>query len=570
MQDGLVFEPQGFPATMPALLTRIASEFADGEAIVRGARRLTYRALEAESARLARRLLAEGHAKGARIAILLPNGPDWALAWFAAARIGAVIVPLSTLYQAPELRFILRHADVRTLIVAARYLNHDYVERLERTLPSLAAHASPDLRLPEAPHLRAIHVCGPCDRRWAGAGIERWLADDSPSTGFDDRLLRAIEAEITPADLLATIYTSGSTAEPKGVSHWHGALVRHAWHMSRVRGMLGPSDRMCNARPWFWVAGLIATFLYNLCAGACLVVPESEDGALAADLIDRERLTHFGGAAPYFKAVSNALAASASAYSVLQLTLDIAAIARTGADGIARCVSDRQERLYPARQGAIPLPRIPNSFGMTETLGTHSGEPHPFVLPEGREGASGHAVPGVERRLVDPQTGDVAAAGSPGDLYVRGYSLMAGYHGKERHEVFEADGFFRTGDVCTADADGYLTFRSRRGEMVKVSGANVAPLEVERAILGFTGVQDCAVLGTQRPEGSVALVAAVVPLPGRTVDARELIEWLGTQLSSYKVPRVVVTVAPEDIPRTGSGKVRKHLLEPLLRARLGW
>jgi acyl-CoA synthetase (AMP-forming)/AMP-acid ligase II len=560
-----------YPATLPSMLHQIADTHGDLEAIVRGPHRITYRELERESGQLARGLLAAGAGKGTRVALLMSNSPDWVIAFMAAARIGAIVVPLSTLLQAPELRWVLRHADVDTLFVQDRYLRHDYVTRLVDALPSLADQKGKRLFLPEAPYLRSIHVWGgSVSPEWAHASPDalRALADNTPA--IDDDFLARVEAEVTPSDLLLTIYTSGSTADPKGVAHYHGSVVRHSYQMSRDFTLLAAGDRMATQRPWFWVAGLVATLLYGLHAGACLIIPETDDPVEALRLIEQERLTFVGGGEPWFAAIAAHPAVQASEFTVRQLSLDIAGVARrapASADD-ARFVREGLEARIPARDTPLPKQRIPNMFGMTEMLGAHSAEPCPTVLPEHQAGGSGRAVPGVIHRIVDPATGEEQRVGQLGELQVRGYSLMAGLHKREREETFEPDGFYRTGDLCFVDASGCLTFKSRLGDMLKVHGANVSPLEVERCLNAQPGVFDSAVLGLPDGSGDTLVVAGVVPLEGAKLSEAELIARLREELSSFKVPRRMVFLAPDEVPRTGSGKVQKFKLKDILRTAL--
>jgi len=557
-----------YTPTLPAMLHHIADSYGDSEVLVCGSSRLSYRELEAESAQQALGLLAEGMGKGSRIALLMPNSPDWLVAFMAIARIGAIVVPLSTLYQSPELRWVLHHGDVDALFVGNRYLNHDYVSRLEEAFPSLEDQDEARLFLREAPYLRAIHVWGDCDRKWARRGPDALLSAADRRPALDREMLARVEASITPADLLFMIYTSGSTADPKGVVHYHSSVIRHTYQMAHDFTLIEPGDRVATQRPWFWVAGLCATLLYSLHSGACLIRPETDAPEEALRLMEAERLTFVGGAFPWFTAIAAHAEAHQSPFTVAHLSLDIAGVARRTAAGGYAFVRESLEARVPFVSTPLPRRRIPNMFGMTEMLGGQSAEPAPSVMPEGKEGASGRPVPGVERKVVDSATGEEVPPGEPGELWVRGYSLMAGLYKKEREETFEPDGFYRTGDLCVVDEAGCLTFRSRLGDMLKVHGANVAPLEVERCLNAQEGVFDSAVLGLADGRGDPIVVAAVVPLQGATLSESELIARLRKELSSFKVPKRIAFFAPEEIPRTGSGKVQKFKLKPILEQAL--
>ena len=239
---------------------------------------MTFGEVDRKSARLAARLLAAGVGKGTRLGVLYPNGGAWLVAWLAAARIGALTVPLSTFAPGPELARMLRHADVHAVLMAGTFAGHSLTARLEAGLPGLA-ESGPDLCLDAAPHLRWVSA----DRstpRWS-----RQLPAPAPAS-----LVAEAEREVVPADQLAVVTTSGATAAPKSVVHTHGSLIRHAALLAARRD-LGPHDRIYSPMPFFWVGGLIMVVLASYCSGACAVVQERFEPGEALDLIERERVT---------------------------------------------------------------------------------------------------------------------------------------------------------------------------------------------------------------------------------------------------------------------------------------
>src|SRR5436309_596141 len=245
-----------FIPTVPELLRTAAARFGNHTYLVADGERLSYAEADARSAALAKGLLAEGIVKGARVGILMPNSVDFAIAAFAAARVGALFVPINTFSQTRELGWTIRHADLTHLVAHARFLNNDYEARLEAALPGLASQrADGPLLLPDAPFLRAIHVWGPSDRAWS-RGDETAMVAAGVRAGIDDEFLAQVEACVVPADPALIVYSSGSTAEPKGAIHTQGTVVRHSCNLQSGYPM-GPDDVMFSSMPFFWIGGLV-------------------------------------------------------------------------------------------------------------------------------------------------------------------------------------------------------------------------------------------------------------------------------------------------------------------------
>jgi acyl-CoA synthetase (AMP-forming)/AMP-acid ligase II len=205
---------------------------------------------------------------------------------------------------------------------------------------------------------------------------------------------------------------------------------------------------------------------------------------------------------------------------------------------------------------------------MTEMCSVHTSWDQYEPLPESRRGAFGKTLPGIEHKVVDPETGEELPAGEDGELWARGYSLMQGLYGREREEVFEPDGWYRTGDAGHFDADGWFFFTGRLGDMVKTpGGANVTPAEVEAALMAYPDVSEAYVTGIPA-DGGQLVVGAVVPRTGEALDGDELRARLRADLSAYKVPKHLWVCAKSDLPFLQSGKIEKRELAAMLAARV--
>lgn len=492
---------------MAGLLSRAAARFADADLLVTPDERLSYADAERRSRALAGRLVAAGVGKGSRVGILLPNGVEWALSWFAAARIGALTFPLSTYLEAPELGSVLRHGDVQFLITAPTQLGRNYLKRLELAVPGLAdATTGAPLYLPAVPSLRAIWTWKPTDRPWAVplGGLPAGPAAD---------VLDAIDDAVSPADPLAVIHTSGSTAMPKGVIHTNAGLLRHSARAVRQGHELYPGDRVYSPNPFFWVGGLVHVLLGVIPTGAAALIETSFEAERTLRFVQRERMTVFLGQ-PHARASL-----------------------RAAADQLGQPLS------------GVRMLEHPRSLGMTETAGAHAARPTPG------SDSFGAPVAGIEHRIADPATGAALPAGTPGEIWVRGEDLAAGILRQERKDTFDADGWYHTGDWGWFE-HGELHFSGRRTEMIKTRGMNVAPREVELALEILPWVARAVVVGLADPQHGQLVAALVAVAPGTEAppDPRAACKGL---LSSYKIPQRIRLVTFDDVPLLASGKIDK-------------
>jgi acyl-CoA synthetase (AMP-forming)/AMP-acid ligase II len=507
---------------VPVVVRRAAAEFGDADFVVMPDRRISFRDAEAASRRMAKELLAAGVGKGTRVGIQLPTGPEWAVAWIALGRVGALAMPFSTLYRAAELQTAVRLGDVDTLLSAPTMLGKDHEPYLEDAVPGLASEAGAPYRIAAIPYLRSIWLLGGSERRWARPfSISATRADEAIG-GVDDALLEAVEAEVTPADLLVAVFTSGTTAAPKAVLHTHGAVLRKTAPVSDAGLNASFPGRVLSLMPFFWIGGL-QSMAGALQSGAAVLTLERLDAAVAIDMATRERATSIQGNP-----------------TALQSLLG-------GRDGV------NLDSLHPLHQR--PWERDPNlrgdtrnALGMTETIGVWA------------------SVDGFESRVVDPETGADVGAGETGEFLVRGYSLMQGLYKREREEVFTSDGYYRTGDLGHVE-DGFVYCEGRLGSMIKSKGANVAPAEVEVALNGFPEVRVSFVVGLPHDEYGQVVAAAVVAHEGQIVDVDALLAHARTRLSSYKVPTFVEIVDDSEIEWLPSGKANTRAIAALLAER---
>ena len=531
------------PLTIGALIEQRAGSIGAQDFFICDDERLTYANANTQSRELARSLLALGAGRSTHVGILMPSSAAYIISWLAATRIGAVAVPISTFSTADELRWLIRNANVGVLLSASAFRSHDYTATLQNAFPELATAAPGPLHLASAPSLRWVFVDGDAP---AWAADRSMTALEELANGTDDAFLSTIEADVMPSDRMVIVHTSGSTSTPKGVIHQHGSLIEHTDNLNQVRGLTAGMKLFSNS-PLFWIGGLAYNVIGTLAAGSTLICSSSADSRETLDLIERERPDMVNG----------------FAQTVAHLVKDPTFASRDFS-------SIRLGNLYPIMPDDV-RPADPelrhNMLGMTETGSVCLMSADESDQPERHRGSFGQPVPALETRIVHPDANADCGVGELGELWMRGPLLMEGYYGRERHEVFTPDGWFRGGDLFSIDDDGFYYFKGRRGDMIKTGGANVSPREVESALRDVIPEYATLVVGLEDAERGQIVVAVVIAPEGADVDEQGIVAGLRKTLSHYKVPRRIVRLAEAEIPMLSSGKVDGKRLLEVLRGR---
>lgn len=507
--------------TLPDLVDELARRYPEREAVVGAGSRYTYAQFRHQVRRLARGLHALGVRRGDKVAILMGNRPEWLVADFAITLLGAVMVGVNTWATARELQHILAHSDTRFLITVPRFLKHDYAA----ILPTL-----------DLPQLERV-IC-------VGDGPSTWFSYENVfavGASIPESALDAAQRAVQPQDMAYLLYTSGSTSLPKGVEIQHYALIENMWHIGE-RQKVTERDRLWLAVSLFWGLGC-ENALFNLFThGGCVVLQEHFDAAEALELIERERCSVFYGTPNMAQALHEHPDRSRRDLSSL----------RGGAT-----IGTPEQIMRVVELGAR---EICNIYGLTETYGNCNVADARDPL-EKRLSNVGRPLPGVEQRIVHPETGKVLPAGEVGEIRVKGYVTTGYYKDPARtREAFDEHGFFRTGDLGLHDAEGYLHFRGRIKEMVKTGGINVAPIEVEEVLLAHPAVQAAFVTGVPDPTHDELLAAVIIPKRGASLTEREVTDHCRKNLAAYKIPRLIRFAAETELPLTTTGKVQKNRL----------
>ncbi len=522
--------------TLGRFLADVAERYGERRALHFGGRDLRYRDLLREVRALARGLVGAGVAKGARVAVWMANRPEWIVSSWAVGMIGGVVVPVNTFASRDELGYVLRHADVSVLLMQPELLRHAYLDDLLADHPEIARGSPGALRVRALPQLRAVFCLGIEGRR---GGVEPWSELLVRGAGVGDELVDALCAQVEPSDDALVIYTSGTTAQPKGVLHVHRAAVLQGWRFAELL-RFGPQERVFTTYPFFWTAGIAMSIGATFAAGGCLLLQETFEPGAALELVERERATAVHAWPHQGKAMAeHPDAARRDLSSVRKLDF---------ASPLAKLAGIEKDEYGT---GA--------SYGLSETFTIASMLPADSPA-ELRRATHGRALPGTELRIVDPDSGEPVPTGRPGEIAVRGATLMRGYHKVSPELVFDAGGWFRTQDGGSLDAEGFLHWTGRLSNLIKTGGANVSPVEIEAALAGHRELRVALAVGVGHPTLGEAIVLCAVPAEGRTPDEVAIRAFLRERLSAYKVPKRVLFFRAEELAYTGNQKVQ---LEPL-------
>jgi len=527
------------PRTLPRLLEGAVRLHGARDAIVTREQRWSYAELAQRVDEIARCLVALGVGKGSRVGLLMENSPDWVALAFAATGVGALLVPLSTFAKRDDLAYQLRHADVGHLLLSARFLGNDYLEMLRAEVPEL--EAAGEVHSAALPSLRRVVVRG---AEALPAGCRSWEAFERDGGDVPLEIVRGMRAEIDPEDDCYLLYTSGTTARPKGALHVHDAVARNGWRIGEYQG-LDRSDVVWFYYPLFFSAGCINVMLGTLSHGAALILQPSFEPGLALLLIEREKATTWHLWPHTLKELTGHPDWKARDHSLLHKG--------TGP--------------YDALQGGPPADGLGgvNMYGMTETCTAFTCTRADDSLPV-RLTTQGRVLPGNELRIVHPESGAPVKDGEPGEICVKGPSLMRRYYKLDPATTFDDDGFFHTGDLGHVDSDGRLHFAQRIKDTIKTGGINVAPADVESVLATLEGVVAAYAFPLPSEEKGEVVGAALVAEPGREPGEAAILAHCREHLSGYKRPEGLLVLHEAEVPMTGSGKVQKVVLRERLQA----
>jgi fatty-acyl-CoA synthase len=538
--------------TFGRALARTVERLPDRDALVfpGSGLRLSYARFREEVERTARALLALGIQAGDHIGIWAPNVPEWVFIQFAAAQVGAVLVNINPAYRANELAYVLKQADITTLVLVDEFKRCGFFGMLAEVCPEVEQGRSSSWQSQAFPKLRHLISTNEASR----PGICPWpqflsLGDPVPR---EDLLKR--ESEIQPDDVVNIQYTSGTTGFPKGAMLSHRNLLMNAYYIGLRQGFTD-RDRLCIPVPFYHCFGCVLGTLACIVHGVAMVIPaESFDALATLQAIEGESCTALYGVPTMF---------IAELHHPRFAEFDLSSL-RTGIMAGSPCPIELM-RAVVERMGAQ---QMTIGYGLTEASPLITQTDVADSL-ERRVSTVGRALPDVEVRICAPGSDQPLPPGQPGELQACGHGIMKGYYNKpkETAEAITSDGWLHSGDLALETPDGYYRITGRLKDMIIRGGENVYPREIEEFLFTHPAVADVQVVGLPDAKYGEEISAWIRFKPQTSATETEIRAFCKDRLAHYKVPRYIIFV--DEYPTTVTGKIQKFKLRELGIERFG-
>lgn len=496
----------------------------------------TWKELNDEADLIARGMMSLGVKKGDHVAIWATNTPEWILTLFAAAKIGAVLVTVNTNFKIFELEYLLRQSDTKLLVMIGGFKNNDYVATVNELLPELKT-TSGEIESEHLPFLKRVVFAG----KETPEGMLNFedlkiLGGDFPIEIYEEN-----KKTLNTHDVVNMQYTSGTTGFPKGVMLTHYNILNNGKTIGD--GMkFTKNDKLCITVPFFHCFGLVLAMMACITHGTTMVPVERYSPVPVMNAISVEKCTAVHGVPTMFIAMLEHSQFNNFDFSSL----------RTGIMAGSPCPIEVMKKVIDK----MNMREIVIVFGQTEaspgcTMTTTSDSIDKRVNTVGR------AFPGVECKIIDPESGEELPINTPGEFCARGYNIMKGYYKmpEATAQAIDKDGWLHTGDLCTVDEDGYYKVVGRIKDMIIRGGENIYPKEIEECLYTCDKVSDVQVIGVPSEAYGEEVMACVILKEGEEMTEEEVKEFVGARMAKHKVPRYVRFV--DSFPTNAAGKIQK-------------
>jgi len=544
--------------TIGDLLDSQTELFAQRDALVHveAGTRFTYREFKDECDRVARGLMALGIEKGQHVGIWVTNYSEWVVAQFATAKIGAVLVTVNPSYRTHELEYVLKQSEANALILIGQFRNSDYVSMANEVIPELKNSTPGELRCSKLPNLRhVVFIPTPSDPKTKTPdGMWSWEDVRLKASEVTGKELSKRQASCDPDDTINIQYTSGTTGNPKGAMLTHYNIVANGYYTGE--GMrFTEEDRLCIPVPFYHCFGCVLGNLACVTHGSTMVIPsEYFDPLKTLEAVQKEKCTALHGVPTMFIAQLGHDRFS---------EFDLGAL-RTGMMAGSPCPIEVMRQVVD-QMGAS---QITIGYGLTEASPVITLTRTEDTL-ERRVSTVGTALPNVEVKLVDPESGQDTPVGKQGELLTRSFMVMKGYYNlpEATNAAIDKDGWLHTGDLATVDDAGYYRITGRLKDMIIRGGENVYPREIEEFLYTHPKVADVQVIGVPDERFVEEVMAWVMLKPGEMCDDEEIRDFCKGKIAHYKIPRYIKMAT--EFPMTVTGKIQKFKMREMAIDELG-
>ena len=532
--------------TLGQLLDQTIARCGENDAVVYADRdfRLTWYQFGEEVDRLARGLMALGVKKGEKIALWATNVPHWVVLMFAAAKIGAVLLPLNTNYKEREMDFALAQSDAENLFIISGYRDCDYVQVINTLLPELKTRPRGDLKSEKYPCLkRVMFLGGEKHRGMYSLNEVMQLAVETP---WEDYLARQAQCHVD--DIVNMQYTSGTTGFPKGVQLTHRNIANDGFWIGACQN-LSSRDRVCIPVPLFHCFGCVLGVMSCVNHGSTMVFLEKFDPVQVMTSIEREKCTATYGVPTMYIAMLDHPLFSKFDFTSL----------RTGIMSGSACPVHRMQQVFDR----MYMREVTNPYGLTEAGPVMTMTRYFEKSIERKCQTIGQALPGIEVAIINPDTGDIAPIGMDGEICCRGYNTMKGYYKmpEQTAACIDKNGWLHSGDIGRMDADGYYYITGRLKDLIIRGGENISPKEVEDFLGTMPGVRDVAVVGCPSKKYGEQPAAFIIRSEGSEISEHDVATFCKDKISWFKIPKYVHFM--DVFPMTASQKIQKYKLREL-------
>jgi fatty-acyl-CoA synthase len=532
--------------TIGQLVDLVAEQFGDSKALMYHKLGIdhTYREFRDVCNQVAKGFMALGVQKGDKVAIWANNVPEWLYTQFGTPKIGAIMVTVNTAYRSFELEYLMKQSDSQTLILIGGVRTPDeYVKVIYDVCPELKDSEPGKLKCAKLPELKNVVYLG----KEKLPGMFNWEDIIALGQKVSDAELKARQDSLDPDDVINMQYTSGTTGFPKGVMLTHTNIIGNAKSIAACMN-LSSKDNLCIPVPFFHCFGCVLGVLAAVTHAATMVLLETFDPVAVMASVEEERCTALYGVPTMFIAVLQ---------HKLFKKFDFGTL-RTGIMAGSPCPIEVMRQVIDQ----MNMTEITICYGLTEAspVITQTRADDDIRL---RVESVGRAMPGIEVKIVDPETHEVLPSGQQGEVCCRGYNVMKGYYNmpEATAEAIDADGWLHSGDLGVMDADGYLAITGRHKDMIIRGGENIYPREIEEFLYRLDGIADVQVAGVPSEKYGEEVGAFIVLKEGRTYQPEDIRDFCRGQISHYKIPKYVAFV--NDYPMTASGKIQKYKLREM-------